>query len=209
MSRAVWDVLPPGKTPNVSFGETVMRTGILFHLPCLMSSRGSPGNVLLSTTGCQPSMPGISFTFLPEENWSSPKRCENQLKENIFRESSSETQSPPHSHCALNLERQANTSSASLRWHPSLAIMKSVRSWLVVRDHISAGGECMAARWKSDMEPGATMWARIVPHPSLWPCTVTRDGSPPKFAMFFCTKRKASCWSIKPRLLVMLLPGFP
>merc|ERR550539_2181664 len=98
-----------------------------------------------------------------------------QEGEPTFRASSSETQSEDQMWSAGKNFKQSRT--LTLQEHPSCFTMKSVRSLLTLRDHMSAGGEWNITREKSPAEPVATMWTRMMPAPSLWPSSVTIVGS--------------------------------
>ena len=48
------------------------------------------------------------------------------------------------------------------------------------------------------LESGDAISALTEIDPADSPATVTRSGSPPKAAMFFCTHRRAATWSSNP-----------
>lgn len=52
------------------------------------------------------------------------------------------------------------------------------------------------------LDIGETVCSMTLKEPALYPDMVTRLGSPPNAAMFFCTHLRAATWSLKP-----LLPG--
>mmetsp|Transcript_96676 Transcript_96676/g.268774 ORF Transcript_96676/g.268774 Transcript_96676/m.268774 type:complete len:231 (+) Transcript_96676:707-1399(+) len=181
-----------------------MRTGTLCHLPRAISCRGSPGTLSPSTTACQPRYFGSSRASIFMFCWKRYRAIAfwTHSHEPTFLDSSSETQSASQILCAGSLFRHA--SSSCCPEHPVPLRMKAVRSSLTVRDQMSAGGEWKITRSKSPADPGDTMWTRMAPAPSLWPCKVTWCGSPPKARMFLCTQRRAACWSCRPKLSVTL-----
>mmetsp|Transcript_55084 Transcript_55084/g.163991 ORF Transcript_55084/g.163991 Transcript_55084/m.163991 type:complete len:264 (+) Transcript_55084:438-1229(+) len=202
---------PSGTTPKLSFFATVMRTGTLFHLPCAMSFRGSPGIRLPSTTVCHPRSASASPRFAPFVS------CVNLSRDTMFltnafflpgRLSASEFQSKFQSFWGATFRRQRRSFSP-LPLHLDLSIMNLVRSLFAVRDHMSAGGERSTHRWNRPSDRGDTRWDMMIPPPSLCPISVTLLGSPPKAPMCLCTQWSSSCWSMSPKLFVMPEPVSP
>mmetsp|Transcript_141446 Transcript_141446/g.439641 ORF Transcript_141446/g.439641 Transcript_141446/m.439641 type:complete len:214 (+) Transcript_141446:739-1380(+) len=174
--------------------------GTLLNCPLWISSRGLPNRVMLSTSACQPS-PAAKFPK-PRFRAKTPAPIAEFQKEGevTLLISSSATQSYFQSLPASFLFRQLTVLESFGCLHRLLSMMKSVCIRFVFGLQTSATGEFMTTRLKRPTDPGATRWERTAPQPSLWPCSVTRVGSPPKAEMCCCTQRMSSCWSCMPML---------
>mmetsp|Transcript_46649 Transcript_46649/g.125268 ORF Transcript_46649/g.125268 Transcript_46649/m.125268 type:complete len:338 (+) Transcript_46649:208-1221(+) len=168
------------KSPMLSFLVVVRRIGTLWYCPFAINSRGSPGTMLPSTTGCQPRYPGNVLRFLsgkkPKTSWISWSQW--KLPTSLVR--SSTTQSALQILAGGNQLRQ-NIFAATLDTsQSSCSRMYSVRLRSTAREAKSAMGDCRETCWKRPLEPGETRCATTAPAPSLTPIRVTRRGSPPK-----------------------------
>mmetsp|Transcript_7371 Transcript_7371/g.21621 ORF Transcript_7371/g.21621 Transcript_7371/m.21621 type:complete len:315 (-) Transcript_7371:388-1332(-) len=201
-----------GRTPKLSFFTVVMRMGTLFHFPCAISCRGSPGKMSPSTTTCHPRSANASPTcltpFCSSVNLSSDTEFFTKSLTWPGLVKASPTQSMPQSFWA-GIRRRHRSRSLCLPLQPARPARKLVRSALAVREKTSAGGECMRQRWKRPADAGETRCERRTLAPSLLPMSVTLPGSPPKAETCLCTHWSISCWSIKPRLLVTPEPAAP